>query len=233
MLMSLAIAPVLILLFYGYVRDKYEKEPYHMLISGVIFGMMITFPIMFAGNWVTLLLPTEASLLEETFFIAFINSSLVEEVFKFLILYLLTWRNPNLNEPFDGIVYAVFISLGFAGVENVLYVLSPDLGGFQTAMYRGIFSVPGHGLFGVLMGYYYAKARFDHPRFLLPALCVPWLAHGVYNLLLIWDGEVQTVLFFTFFMLLIATARKGIKGHLSRSPFLKMDTTCKMVDNGL
>ena len=156
----MALAPVIIVCFYVYIRDKYEKEPIRLLLLGVFFGLLISAPIMAVENLLTTMTPNKNFLIE-ALYTSFIVASGTEELFKFIILYFLVWKNKNFNEPFDGIVYAVFISLGFAGIENVLYIFNPYLGGYQTAIARAIFSVPGHGLFGVSMGYYYAIAKFN------------------------------------------------------------------------
>lgn len=220
MLLTLAISPILIALFYVYIRDKYEKEPTRLLVMGVLTGIVTTLPIIYVGNIVTLLLPIEATMMAETFFVAFVSSSLVEEGLKFVALFILIWKSPELNEKFDGIVYAVFVSLGFAFVENILYVFSRDLGGVSTAINRALFSIPGHALFGVFMGYYLTKAKYESKLKYLPlAFLGPWWVHATYNFLLIWDGFVQTILFYLFFVGILYHAKKMMKWHLEASPF--------------
>ena len=72
------------------------------------------------------------------------------------------WRNKNFNEPFDGIVYACFIGLGFAGIENIMYVFGNDTvgGALTTGVMRALLSVPGHFLFAVIMGYFLGPFPF-------------------------------------------------------------------------
>ena len=217
MLLSLAIAPVLITLFYIYIRDKYEKEPIMLLIVGLIIGLIITFPIVFVANISILFLPQSATLMHEALFTAFLVSSFVEELFKYIVLFFLTWRNKNLNEKFDGIVYAVFISLGFAFVENILYVFSEDMGGISTAASRAIFSVPGHGIFGVYMGYFFTIAKFNRILYLPIAFIAPWLIHGTYNFILLSGAPFS--LFIVFIIILWYGAFILMKNHLRDSPF--------------
>ncbi len=220
-LVQLALAPTIICLFYIYIRDKYEKEPIRLLAVGLLFGIVITVPIIKTENLVTLLAP-KGGLILDAFFSSFVVAGLVEELFKFTILYFLVWRNDNFNEKFDGIVYAVFISLGFAGIENVLYVINPELGGFKTAFSRAVFSVPGHALFGVTMGYYFAIARFleqKHYSFLLKAILVSILVHGTYDFILLSGKAYISIFFIPFVLFLWISGFRKIKTHVQSSPF--------------
>jgi RsiW-degrading membrane proteinase PrsW (M82 family) len=126
---------------------------------------------------------------------AFIVAGFTEELFKFLALYLLVWRSPSFNEKFDGIVYAVFVSLGFAAVENVMYVMD---GGYQTAIVRAITAVPAHALFGITMGYYFGIAHMYselRSSYLIKALLMPILLHGIYDFILMVGINWLLVLF--------------------------------------
>lgn len=220
-LFAAAIAPVLICAFYIYIRDKYEKEPVRLLFVGCIFGIVATFPIIQAENIVTAFMPI-GGMLFEAFYISFIVASLVEEGFKFVILYCLTWHNKNLNERFDGIVYAVFISLGFAGFENILYVFNPDLGGMSTALSRAIFSVPGHGFFGVIMGYYFAMAKFEpenKAKYMFLGFIVAWFIHGLYDFILLSNMPYVMFVFIPFIVFMWINGFNKMKKHILRSPF--------------
>jgi len=221
-LFVLALAPTVAAIFYMYIRDKYEKEPIWLLATGLLFGALITFPIMQTATFSTLLLPINSGRLGDAAFTALVSSSLVEEAFKFTVLFFLVWFNKNLNEPLDGIVYAVFISLGFAGVENILYVFNPELGGISTAVLRAVFSVPGHALFGVMMGYYFALAKFEPHRRVRHLLCAfigAWLLHGVYNFILLSGMTYWMVIFIPFVIFMWRGGLVKIKKHLNNSPF--------------
>jgi len=217
----LAVAPVLIGLCYMYIRDKYEKEPWRLLAVGLFFGAVITAPIVQVEGLILSWMP----LLDqngEALYVSFLVASLVEEAFKLLVLALLMWRERNFNERFDGIVYAVFISLGFAGVENVLYVVSPELGGLSTAITRAIYSVPAHGLFGVAMGYYIALMRFEREakwRHAICAFAVPWVLHGVFDFILLADIPQYMLMFVPFVGLLWWGGLRKMRRHLASSPF--------------
>ncbi len=228
-LLSLAIAPILIGLFYIYIRDKYEKEPVRLLLTGLVYGFVITVPIIQAENFVTLFIPNSGGVLMEAFYLSFLVASLVEELFKFAVLFFLVWRNDNFNERFDGIVYAVFISLGFAAVENVLYVTNPQMGGLNTALLRGVVSVPGHALFGVAMGYYFALSKFIRSKrvwLFIKAFFVPWFLHGVYDFILLSNMKLMMPVFIAFVAYMWFSGFKKMKRHIENSPF-KINETKK------
>ncbi len=221
-LFSLALAPTLIILFYIFIRDKYEREPIQLLFTGVLYGALITVPISNTEHFVTRFIPQHSGLVMEAFYLSFFVASLVEEAYKYIILFFLVWRNRNFNERFDGIVYSVFISLGFAGIENILYVFNPALGGTTTAIARAIFSVPGHALFGVAMGYYFALAKFEKEhsaKLIVYAFWVPFLLHGVYDFILMAKKQYLMALFLPFVVYLWTTGLRKIKRHIESSPF--------------
>lgn len=223
MLFRLALAPVLIILFYIFFKDKYEKEPLRLLFIGLILGVLISFPIILLERVVDGFSPVGG--IKEAFFNAFFVASFVEEFFKFIVLFLLIWKNKNFNEPFDGIAYSVFISLGFAGFENVLYVLNPYVGGFETAVLRAVFSVPGHALFAVFMGYYFSLSKFIPEKrsvMLFLAFLIPFLLHGTYDFILLADIPLYFIPFGVFLIFLWAGGFLKMKKHLGDSPFKKI-----------
>lgn len=218
-LAELATAPVLAGLFYLYIRDKYEKEPYRMLFLGVVFGIYTAFVIYGVGRFWEWLLPHR----ETPFYTAFFSSAFIEESIKLLFLYHLIFHDPNFNEPFDGIVYAVFVSLGFAWVENLVYVMHPAIGGWSTALSRAILSVPGHGLFGVQMGYYLADFRFGQgKKSMLMAFVIPYLYHGFYNYFLLRQEHFFDIPFFFLEIYLWIDSFRKMRHHLRNSPFRPM-----------
>lgn len=206
-----ALVPVAAFLAFIYRKDL-NKEPRRLLIKSFAWGMFISLPILIIEYALTMIAPSWGgawSLLYE----AFVVAALAEEGCKAMALGRVAWEEVELDEPFDGIVYAVFISLGFAAVENIGYVLG---GGFSTSLLRALFSVPGHGLFGVLMGYFFAKARFSSvPLRRLGYLClslfVPALFHGGFNYMLksmsYW-GELEVwgiaIVYLLLFLVLVA-----------------------------
>ncbi len=124
-----AIAPVFIIAIYIYFRDKYEKEPLVLLAKALAVGMLAVIPILFVESFLMGVMPPFGRI-GSAAYQAFVVAGGTEEVFKFMALYLLIWKSPSFNEQFDGIVYAVYVSLGFAAVENVMYVMNS---GYETA----------------------------------------------------------------------------------------------------
>lgn len=189
LLLSLSILPIVVLLFYVYLNDKYEKEPIGMLLKALLFGAVSVVPALFLEQTMEQFNVFGGQPVATGLFDGFCVAGFCEELSKLSLLWICVWRNRHFNEYFDGIVYAACVALGFAGVENIGYVFgSGDFAtAFHTGITRAILSVPGHFLFGVVMGYYFALAKFEkRHRFgnLLLALLVPMLLHGTFDALL-------------------------------------------------
>ena len=217
-LAALAVLPVIGLGKYIYKKDV-NKEPRHLLKRLLLFGVLSAIPI----TIVELILPSDAMVagartFTGVFLAVFITIGIVEEGGKWLVTKRIGFENPEFDEPYDIIVYAVFVSLGFAGIENVLYVLG---GGLSTAVMRAIFSVPGHTCFGVLMGYYFLKAKLsyadrkEYRSNLWKSFLVPAAVHAVYDAALDFGArpgkEIYILLFLVFDIVMIVTAYKIVK----------------------
>jgi RsiW-degrading membrane proteinase PrsW (M82 family) len=203
-LFIVSIAPVFIILVYIYYRDKYEQEPIKLLIKGLLAGCIIVVPTVFIESFMQTL-GSGFNGLNAAAWNAFMVAALVEETLKFGAVYFLIWRNPNFNEKFDGIVYAVFVSLGFAAVENILYVFGSD-NGMNTGLMRAFTAVPAHAMFGIMMGYRLGLARFIPSRrgfFLAMGLLVPFLYHGIYDFILMSQKPGLVILFIPFVLFLL------------------------------
>lgn len=209
-LLLISIAPIAIILFYVYFRDKYEKEPIKLLLKALVAGMLIVIPILFVETFLTGFYTMEDGLFG-AFWHAFVVAGFTEEIFKFLALYIVIWRNPNFNEKFDGIVYAVYVSLGFALVENIMYVTGF---GFDVGIKRAWTAVPAHAIFGITMGYYfgiaymYKELRKYHLR---KAFLVPFLLHGIYDFILMSGIPELLVLYVPFLIYLYISGFKRMK----------------------
>ncbi len=220
-LFLLAIAPIIIFAVYIYIKDKYEKEPSKLLATGILFGALISVPICFIEK----LLTNSFAFVNnfwQTFFVSFIVAAMTEEIFKFIVLYFLIWREKNFNEPVDGIVYATMISLGFAMVENILYVTNTNTGGINTAITRAIFSVPAHGFFGVSMGYFFALAKYEpckKLKYMGLSFLAPIILHGLFNFILLCENKFAMLIFIVYAIYLWWAGHKKIYKHLCASPF--------------
>ena len=191
LLITLSQAPIVFLFFYVYFQDKHGYEPLGLLLRSLAAGA-ISFAAAFALEWVFLNLnhsvlgPGDLTTAVD----AIILVALIEEGVKFIALYLAVFRNPDFNEPYDGIMYAVAVSLGFAAVENLGYCLDR---GLPTAVFRVFTAVPMHAMAGVLMGYYVGLAKFNRPhrdRLLAPGLIAAAIGHGLYDYFLLLPNPV-------------------------------------------
>lgn len=172
-LLCAAIAPVIAGLGYIFAKDRYNKEPLGMLVRAFFCGVISIFPICIIEGILTSIFDAffdQPGVFINSFWDAFIVAACTEECFKLYFLHKLIWNSPEFDERFDGIVYGVFVSLGFACAENISYVLgSLSSGGIFAAYYisftRAIFSIPCHFFCGVILGYF--------QRFVL-CYYVPW-----------------------------------------------------------
>ena len=220
----LALAPVIILAVYIYIRDKYEKEPISLLLKTLFAGAIIVIPVIYVEQWLGGLCQSD-NIYFSASYKAFVIAGFTEEVFKFAALYVLIWAHKEFDELFDGIVYAVFISLGFAGIENIFYV---SQFGYSTGLIRAITAVPAHMLFGVAMGYYFGIARFTPGRntiVFIKALLVPVLLHGLYDFILFSENNYLLFLFFPYIIYLWYSGLKQIKLYTENSRFREKTVT--------
>ena len=214
-LILISLAPVFIIAGYIYYRDKYEKEPWKILIKALIIGVLITFPVILLERLLSLYLPYNH--MSAAAYNAFIVASFSEESLKYLGFMLFIWKSRHFNEKFDGIVYAVFISLGFALVENILYVMD---GGVSVGLIRSLTAVPAHALFGILMGFYFGMAKFFPAKktsYLLLAWSLPWLFHGFYDFCLMSEHYLLLILFLPFLAFLWTIGFRKMKYLSDRS----------------
>ncbi len=221
LLMALALAPVVALFTYFYVRDKYEKEPRLLLLKVFVLGMLSVIPAVIIGlslQWALSLLAETGSLFFNLVEI-FIVVALVEETVKFLAFFWPAYRHPAFNEPYDGMMYAITSALGFAAVENVLYVAQ---GGTAVALARMVLAVPAHALFGAFMGYYVGRAKFSPTRsryYLMAAIVMPVLLHGTYNWLLSTERAEFVYLVIPLSLFMWHSALRQVRRAQARSPF--------------
>jgi len=176
-----SVAPGLSLLAYFYLKDRYETEPIHLVIRMFVFGFLLVYPTMVL----------QRSFIEEigdgNFTTAFFLSGGIEEFLKWIVLYHLIYRHASFDEPYDGIVYAVAVSLGYATLENIIYAFL-NASSFSALLIRALLPVSGHALFGVMMGYYMGKAKFTpekSQRYLWYSLLLPILWHGLFDYILL------------------------------------------------
>ncbi|MGG3842303.1 glutamic-type intramembrane protease PrsW [Anoxybacillus kestanbolensis] len=180
-IISAGIAPGLALLSYFYLKDEYETEPLSLVLRMFLYGMFLVFPLMFIQH----VLKVE-HMLPNAFVEAFLSTSLLEEFFKWFVFYYAIYDHREFNEPYDGIVYGVSVSLGFATLENILYLFA---NGVEFAVTRALLPVSSHALFGVIMGFYLGKAKFGLPEkeknYIWLSFLLPFVFHGIYDYILL------------------------------------------------
>lgn len=189
-------APTLALLIYFYLKDQYNPEPISMILKSFFLGMVCVIPISFFQFVIKLELFQVSFLNQALFF-----TSIPEETLKWLLFYVLIYSNKEFDEPIDGIVYAVAISLGFATIENILYLFTY---GVKFALMRALFPVSSHCIFGIVMGYFYGKAKFTikyKKQFFLLSLLIPIILHTNFDFLII--TKVKWIYYLTPFMLIM------------------------------
>ncbi|WP_435132552.1 PrsW family intramembrane metalloprotease [Formosa sp. A9] len=219
-LLLLALAPIFVIILYIYYKDKYEKEPKHLLIYNFLLGAFVSVFISTLFYLIfDFILPLNSASVLQQFVKAFCVVGFTEEFSKYIITRYFAQPNNAFNEPFDGIVYAVMVSMGFAATENIFYVLE---GGYGSAILRAFTAVPAHATFGVLMGYFMGKAKFskNKAKLNLTGLFLAIIFHGSYDFFLFIDF-VPGVWIGAFISLGIGfiLARKAIKSHQEKSYF--------------
>ena len=204
-----AVTPAVILMHYIYRMDKVEKEPGGLLIRcivGGIFSALLAIVLEEIGEGLlSLLIGTTSPFF--VVFSAFLVVAVAEEFAKFLFLKRATWRNPNFNFRFDGVVYAVFVSLGFAAFENVSYVLGY---GLSIAPARALLAVPAHMSFAVFMGVFYGRARLlanegemaAARRSNFTGVLIAVLMHGFYDACAMTESRLSALLFIAFVIIM-------------------------------
>lgn len=213
-----AVLPAVFLMRYIYRRDTVEKEPPSLLLSLVFQGVLAALAAMVLEYLAEGLLDSlvDKSSPYYTVLLAFLVVAVVEEGAKFFFLKRRTWRDPNFNYRFDGIVYAVFVSLGFAAFENILYVFQY---GLSVTVPRALLAIPGHMGFAVFMGCFYGRAklcedcgnRAGRSANLWAGYLIAVFLHGFYDSCAMTQSRRSTLLFVVFVALMYLVVLLKIK----------------------
>ena len=191
-ILTASLLPVVLLMAYIYKRDTFNKEPWPLLLKAFGFGVLAAFLDFAVAGFLQRVIPQPVSTpLNDAIYEAFVCAAFPEEFCKLLMLYLCIWKNPYFDEYYDGLEYAAFVGLGFAGIENVLYIMT---GGLGLALGRAVFAVPAHFFFAIFMGFFFSLARFRYESrkiFLLLAYIIPVILHGIYDAVLMYINNLQ------------------------------------------
>lgn len=218
-LLVLAIAPGFAIMLLIYFRDKHEKEPIRLLLISFGLGIASVLITFIVSSLATKYAPKFSSILIDEAFRAFVSVAFIEELSKFVLIMLFIFNKNDFNEPFDGIVYAVMVGMGFATFENVLYTFK---GGYGTGILRMFTAVPGHAVFAILMGYFIGKAKFSEHKILYSfvGLLIAILFHGVYDYF-IFISHIPGIIIGSFVALILGIylSLRSISTHSDNSPF--------------
>lgn len=199
----IAIAPCAFWLWIIYRGDKYKPEPKALIIRTFLYGMGIAIPVAFIE---TALYPgsVEGDLsLATAAYVAFVVAGITEEAGKFLVVRVGAYRSPHFEEPADGLVYSAAAALGFASLENIVYVIGF---GWQVILLRGLFSNLAHVVFSALWGYPLALTKLNmikHKSATWWGLAAAMAAHGIFDFL-VFTGTIFSWLVIPFFLGMIA-----------------------------
>lgn len=227
-----AVIPAIVLMIKVYRSDRLEKESPSMLGRLVFLGVLATLAAMVAeriGSLILGLFARENTVIYNVI-LYFVIVAFAEEGAKYTAMWLRTWKSPEFDCQYDGVVYAVFVSMGFALWENISYVLHY---GFSTAIVRAVTAIPGHACFGVFMGVFYGLAKGydamgDRSRsklFRVLSIIVPALIHGAYDYIATmqsngeWLFIVFIVVLFVVSYLLVTRMSKNDRYFASRKVF--------------
>lgn len=217
-----ALLPVALMWWYIYRQDSAQPEPISWLWKSVLYGVysaILTMLVMGVIPSIEDLAPAFAATIPGAVCNAFCYAAIPEEAAKLLLLYLVIRKNPYFDEHLDGIVYATCVGLGFAGLENILYLLTNMDSLVSVAVGRALFSVPGHFFFAVVMGYfvslgYYETSKEKSRMYYILAYLAPVMLHGIFDALLMSStvSEEWAALCLVLFLIFVVWMRRqGIK----------------------
>lgn len=186
-LVCIAILPPLAFMLYIHRLDRIEPEPYGLIIKAMLLGAAAVVPAALVELLLGMIPVFAAGGIAGAALKSFIVIAPVEETVKLGVVLLFIWNNVNFNEENDGIVYTGAAAIGFALLENIMYVLQS---GFGTGIMRAVTSIPLHTFTGVLMGYFVGVARFTpdpgrRKRTVWKGFIIAYLIHAVYDTLVL------------------------------------------------
>ena len=220
-LFKIAVLPVIFLLYFVHKKDPHpEQMKFLMKIFGL--GCLSAIPVLFCEMFYDRVLQIPDSYGSfALFWNTFWGIAFVEETFKWIAMFAMSYRSKKFDETYDGIAYGAFSSMGFACIENLLYVVL----GFSvvTGILRAITAVPGHFCYGVIMGYFMSKARYNKENgksgiiYILLSILIPTALHALYDYLILDDTGLNILIWFVLiiamfiscFILIIRAAKNN------------------------
>lgn len=215
-----AITPGMAIALFFYLFDRHDREPIKMLLKVFFMGVIVVIPTIIIENFLSSI--NIFGGLIGVAFTAFIVAGFTEEYMKRTVVLKTVYFNPVFNEKLDGIVYCVFVALGFATIENIMYVVFRFSDVEGIGLYRAVLSVPAHMLFAVTMGYYLSLAKFAMtPResryYYKKSLSVPMILHGIFDFILMSQLNILMILFIPFVIYLWVVNLKKLNMYYKES----------------
>lgn len=207
-LLFLAILPVSCFMIWIYYKDKYDKEPILTLVKYFLVGILVSILCIFIELYFNYLNIFNG--LASYIYVAFFVTAFTEEGVKSIILIPMLLREKHFNEKLDGIIYSIFLSLGFATIENIIYLMKEKSElTLSLSITRGLISIPTHIMFAITMGYYISKYKFNKEnnknKYLYFAIITPVLLHGVFDFILMTGYRWAIIVFIVYVMFLWKT----------------------------
>ncbi len=200
-LFIIGITPAISIALAVYLGDRYDREPLSLLFKTFLFGALIVIPTIVLER--ILIFFNIFPGIFDIAYTSFVVAGFTEELLKREVVMRLVYKSKYFDEKLDGIVYAIFSALGFATVENIMYLLRFSSYNPYVGLYRGILSVPAHAVFGVTMGYYLSLAKFSNSEheerdYLRKSLYMPIILHGIFNFILMASIPIISILFIPY-----------------------------------
>lgn len=219
-LLLIAVFPGIALAIIAYFADKYDREPLRLLVKLFLLGFISVIPTAFIEYFLISINPFAGAF--SVVFVAFVVAGFTEEFMKRHIVIRYALRRPEFNEKLDGIIYAVFVSLGFATAENINYVAFAFASNPYIGLFRGVISVPAHMLFAITMGYYLSMSKYclqpaAKKNYLNKALYVPMLLHGTFDYILMSQVHSLFMIFVPFVIYLWVSSFKKLNIYYKES----------------
>lgn len=207
-----AITPPLLIVLFIYRNDLYEKEPHKLLITTFFLGCFLILPMILIES-------ITEKIFKNIFIFSMIGVALVEEGVKYLALLKFNFPKKDFNEPYDGIIYSLVLTMGFALVENIMYVIGSGSEGASVSVLRMLTAIPMHATCGIVMGYFMGMAKMNEKnktKNLMLSIILPVLIHGLYNYFIFINlfGLSLIIVFVG-----VRYSLKAIKIHQESSPF--------------
>lgn len=235
-LLFIAVLPVYLICYFIYKKDT-NKEPMGLLFKLLFFGVLSCFPAIFLELFLGSFFPVEEEMnIITLFFYYFIVIAFVEEICKFVFTYFGSYNHREFTNLYDMMIYATFVSLGFALFENILYVCLNSIGeGIVVGILRALLAVPGHACCGLMMGYYLGLSKVAQhnnnkelmKKNMILSLFIPVMMHTFYDFCLAANNYYLLILLFGYVIWIYIFLFKKIK-YISKtvSDFKQVNRFC-------